>query len=176
VGDKGRLCLLSFLLIIVSKMSDVRVLSVLDGTIEILPASWRDLSAVRNLEQVCFPMDAWPLLDMLGAITLPNIVRLKAVENGEMVGFVAGDIKRFTRTGWIATICVHPDHRGRGLGTEMLQLCEERMGMPRVKLSVRESNTAAIEMYRRNGYVQVGTWKRYYKGGDDAVVMEKVLR
>ena len=156
-------------------MSNVTALSVLDGTIEILPASWRDLSAVRNLEIDCFPKDAWPLLDMLGVMALPNIVRLKAVEKGEIIGFVAGDVRRFQRTGWIATICVHPDHRGRGLGTALLRLCEEKMDVPRVKLSVRESNTAAIEMYSRNGYVQVGTWKRYYKGREDAVVMEKVL-
>jgi ribosomal-protein-alanine N-acetyltransferase len=147
----------------------------LNDSIEILPAVWRDLSAVRELEKLCFSLDAWPLLDLIGVLAFPNIVRYKAVENGEMIGFVAGDVKRFANTGWIATICVHPNHRGRGLGAALLQVCEEKMGMPRVKLSVRESNTVAIDMYSHNGYVQVGTWTRYYKGGENGVVMEKLL-
>ena len=64
---------------------------------------------------------------------------------------------------------------GRGLGGRLLHACEAGMGMPKVKLSVRESNQAAIEMYQRYGYRQVGMWKRYYKGGENGIVMEKVL-
>ena len=149
--------------------------SLLNDSIEILLSTWRDLSAVRDLEKLCFPLDAWPLLDLIGVLALPNIVRYKAVESGELIGFVAGDVKRFTNTGWIATICVHPDHRGRGLGAALLQVCEEKMEMPRVKLSVRESNKLAIDMYSHNGYVHVGTWSRYYKGGEKGIVMEKLL-
>ncbi len=151
-------------------------LSLLNDSIDILPSTWRDMSPVRDLEKLCFPLDAWPLLDLIGVLALPNIIRYKAVENGEMIGFVAGDVKRFSNTGWIATICVHPDQRGRGLGAALLQVCEEKMGMPRVKLSVRESNTVAIDMYSHHGYVQVGTWTRYYKGGENGIVMEKLLR
>jgi ribosomal-protein-alanine N-acetyltransferase len=112
---------------------------------------------------------------MVGVLTLPNIVRHKAMLGSELIGFVAGDVKRYANTGWIATICVHPDHRGRGLGGRLLQVCEAGMGMPRVKLSVRESNRAAIEMYRRYGYEQVGVWRKYYNGGEKGIVMEKVL-
>ena len=32
---------------------------------EILPANLLDLSALRHVEQVCFPKDAWPLLDLI---------------------------------------------------------------------------------------------------------------
>jgi ribosomal-protein-alanine N-acetyltransferase len=146
-------------------MDSTASLSTYEESIVISSASWRDVGAIRELEQICFPVDAWPWLDMVGVLTLPNIVRHKAMEGDEVIGFVAGDVKRYVNTGWIATICVHPDYRGRGLGGRLMQVCEEDMGMPKVKLSVRESNTAAIEMYRRYGYEQVGTWKRYYKGG-----------
>ncbi len=141
----------------------------------IQPASWRDLNSVRSLERACFPLDAWPLLDMLGVLTLPNVVRLKALDGENIVGFVAGDIRRGQRLAWIATICVHPDYQGRGIGSALLRTCEEQMGMPRVKLSVRESNHTAIDLYRRNGYADVGRWPRYYRGGEDGIVMEKVL-
>lgn len=145
------------------------------GPVKILSASWRDLSAARQLEKICFPEDAWPFLDMLGVLTLPQVVRYKAMLGERMVGFIAGDIRKLQSTGWIASICVHPDLRGQGLGTKLLILCEKEMGMPKVKLSVRMSNRTAIEMYKRNGYQGVGRWQRYYKGKEDAFVMEKIL-
>lgn len=146
-----------------------------DPALDIQEAGWRDLNAVRRLERLCFPLDAWPLLDMIGVLTLPSIVRFKALENEVLIGFVAGDVRASKQLGWIATICVHPDHRGRGLGGYLLDLCEREMGMPHVKLTVRESNQRAIDIYRRKGYIEMGRWKKYYKGGEDGIVMEKFL-
>ena len=143
---------------------------------EIIEASWRDLTPIQNLEKLCFPLDVWPLLDIIGVLTFPNIVRLKAVEGGECVGFVVGEAKKVSRVGWIASICVHPAYRGKGIGTVLMNLCEEEMRMPRVKLTVRESNINAIGIYQRRGYQQVGVWKKYYKGGENGIVMEKVIR
>lgn len=142
---------------------------------QILPAGLKDFNPVRTLEKLCFPVDAWPFLDMVGALTLPNIVRYKMVINGEIIGFIAGDIRKMKQVGWIATLCIHPDYRRRGLAEKLLVLCEAQMEMPRVRLTVRESNTGAIMLYKRNGYIQVGRWQKYYKGGEDGVVMEKVL-
>ena len=143
------------------------------STVAIQTASWHDLNPIRELEQLCFPLDAWPWLDMLGVLTLPSMVRLKAVEGDKITGFIAADVKRRRRFAWIATICVHPDTRGQGLGTTLINACEDRLTVPRVRLSVRASNTAAIKLYSRSGYIQTDIWKRYYRGGEDAVVMEK---
>jgi hypothetical protein len=54
-------------------------------------ASWRDLNALRHLEQV-FPAGFLPLLDLIGVLTFPGVVRLKAVLGDTMVSFIAGDI------------------------------------------------------------------------------------
>ena len=142
---------------------------------EYAPATWRDLGEIRQLEDICFPEDAWPLIDMVGTLTLPGIVRYKAEMGCRVVGFVAGEIKRYQQTGWISTICVHPKYRGYGIGRKLLELCEKDIPMPRLKLSVRASNHAAIKMYERAGYTAVSRWRRYYKGGEDALVMEKVI-
>lgn len=115
------------------------------------------------------------MLDMIGVLTLPQVVRFKVQEGSKMIGFVAGDVRWLERVGWIATICVHPGYRGKGVGKALLSLCEQKMAMPRVKLTVRESNQTAIDLYKRSGYLETGQWKRYYKGGENAVVMEKVL-
>ena len=138
-------------------------------------AGWKDLAAARELQELCFGGDSWPLLDMIAVLTMPSVVRYKVVDKGQMVGFVAGDIRRIEDTGWIAMICVHPDYRGLGLGRTLLERCEQKMGMPRVKLTVRASNVTAIDLYARNGYEEINRWAGYYKGGEAAIVMEKWL-
>lgn len=139
------------------------------------PATWRDLNSLRHLEKVCFPLDAWPLWDLVGVLTLPNVVRLKAMMAGEMVGFIAGDIRASERLAWIATIGVLPEYRGRGIGGALLRACEGRLKMPRVRLNVRVSNHPAIHLYLRMGYQQVSIWPRYYQDGEDALILEKSL-
>ncbi len=142
-------------------------------TIEL--ATWHDLNALRRVEKVCFPKDAWPLFDLIGILTFPNIIRLKAISDGQMVGFVAADIKRAERLAWIATIGVLPEYRGRGIGAELLRACEEKLDVPVIRLVVRKSNDTAIRLYERFGYAMLGTWRRYYSDGEDGTVMEKRL-
>jgi ribosomal-protein-alanine N-acetyltransferase len=141
----------------------------------IQPASWRDLGALRHLEQECFPKDSWPLLDLIGVLTLPNIVRLKAVCDEIMVGFVAADIKRAESAVWIATIGVLPEYRQRGIGTALLQAVEAGTDLPRIKLNVRSSNLPAIRLYEGLGYQHSNTWYSYYQDGEDALIYEKRL-
>jgi ribosomal-protein-alanine N-acetyltransferase len=137
------------------------------------PATWHDLTPLRRIEKVCFPKDAWPLFDLIGILTFPSIVRLKAVCDGEMVGFVAGDIKRSERLAWIATIGVLPEYRGRGIGAALLRACEEKLEVPVIRLVVRQSNQTAIRLYERFGYAMMGKWRAYYSDGEDGTVMEK---
>jgi len=137
------------------------------------PASWRDLNALRHLEQACFPKDAWPLLDLSGVLALPNVVRLKAVSHGEMVGFIAGDIRPGQGLAWIATLAVLPAFRGRGIGKALLQACEELLEVSHIRLNVRTSNRVAIRLYEETGYQKAGLWHDYYEDGEDALVMQK---
>ena len=140
---------------------------------QLQPAGIRDLFALRRLENECFPEDAWPLIDLLGALTLPGITRLKAVIDQEMVGFVAGSVKAYEKVGWIMTIGVQAVHRRKGIGLALLQACETHMRAPAVRLCVRRSNQAAIQLYQNTGYAPVDVWARYYYGGEDALVLEK---
>jgi ribosomal-protein-alanine N-acetyltransferase len=140
----------------------------------IQPATWRDLRAVKNLERVCFGRDAWPWIDTLAALIFPQTVRLKAVVDGHVVGYIIGDRRRLRGVGWIASIGVHPDYRRRGIARRLLAECEEKMALPRIRLTLRRSNHAALRLYEGLGYVEVDTWKRYYRDGEDAIVMERI--
>lgn len=142
---------------------------------EIQPAGLFDLNALLRLERACFDKDAWPLLDLVAVLTWHGVVRLKAVNNGEMIGFAACDPRPSQSIAWISTIAVDPRYQRRGIGRALLRACEERAGQPRVKLSVRVTNHGAIALYEKEGYRTVDVWGRYYSDNEDALVMEKIL-
>ena len=138
-------------------------------------ATWRDLGPIRAVERACFDEDAWPLLDMLAALTFPDVVRLKAVLGEQVVGFAGGDIRRTQRIGWITTLGVLPEFRRQGIATALLLASEEALGQSRVRLCVRRSNSGAISLFYKYGYLQMGVWPAYYTDREDALVLEKNL-
>ena len=142
---------------------------------EIQTASIRDLRALRRLENVCFEKDAWPLLDLIAVLTWPDVIRLKAEEDGKLIGFVAGDPRPAQGLAWVATIGVDPDYQRRGIGRALLHACEEQVKMPRMRLTVRLSNRGAVSLYEKDGYRTIDIWKGYYDDGEDGLVMEKIL-
>lgn len=142
---------------------------------EIVPASILDLNALRKLEKESFERDAWPIIDLIAVLTFSNVIRLKAVEDNHMIGFIAGDPRPTDGWGWIATIAVDPHFRRRGIGTALLHACEKQLGVSKARLTVRMSNQGAISLYQREGYTPIDVWQTYYSDGEDAMVMEKVL-
>ncbi len=141
---------------------------------EIVPANILDLNALRHLEKLCFPQDAWPLIDLIAVLSFAGVVRLKAIENGKMIGFVAGNPRPGEGFSWVAIIGIIPEFRGKGIGRALLSACEAELPTQRVQLSVRASNEEAIRMYKFAGYYTIDQWKSYYNDGEDAIVMEKV--
>ncbi len=143
-------------------------------SLEIQPASLLDLGSVHQIEQVCFGQDSWPLPDLIAVLTLPNVVRLKAVIDGRIVGFVAGDQRGKTDIGWIATLAVLPAYQRQGIGRALLNACEEKLRSPRIRLCVRTDNLIAIHLYHQEGYRTIDLWPNYYKDGASALVLEKI--
>jgi len=146
----------------------------IDQSVIVQPATWRDLRPLLELEKICFGREAWPLLDTLAALTFPQTVRLKAIVDGRVVGFIIGDRRRRNKLGWIASLGVHPDYRRRGIAQRLLGACEGELATPRTRLTLRHTNEAALRLYQQMGYVEIDIWKRYYRRGEDAIVMEKV--
>ena len=139
------------------------------------PATIRDLSALRKLEKACFEKDAWPVLDLIAVLTWPEVIRIKAVDEGMMVGFVAGEPRSSKKEFWIATIAVDPRYQRRGIGRQLLRACEQQAKLNQLKLTVRISNQAAISLYEQEGYRTMDIWKSYYVDGEDGLVMGKLL-
>lgn len=70
--------------------------------------------------------------------------------------------------------------RGKGLGTKMMQACFEaaaKIGLERIELQVYASNTGAIALYRKFGFVTEGVKIRARKLDghyDDIVIMARL--
>ncbi len=138
-------------------------------------ASWRDLHDLYRLEHACFDQDAWPMLDLLGVLTFLGVVRLKADWEGKMVGFIGGESRDQRQTGWIITLGVMEEFRGYGIAQRLLAECEKKLAPQTMRLCVRMNNEPAIRLYKKAGYIQVEIWPQYYRGGEDALVLEKYL-
>lgn len=144
--------------------------------VSISTAEWRDYTQLYQLEKACFSReDIWPFWDLIGVLTLPGIVRLKAVAGGRMIGFIGGEREPVRKRGWVTTLAILPAYRRRGIALALLKECERALQMPIIRLSVRASNKVAIGLYERAGYRLVDRWLKYYLGGEDALVFEKLV-
>ncbi len=141
----------------------------------IMQATMRDVHAIRRLEQIVFPLDAYTYLSLTTLLMWPGGANFKAVDaKGNLVGFVAGSPNWGTHIDWIVTLGVHPEHQRQGLGRRLLTVCEENMSQQTLRLTVRASNETAMQLYWAAGYRRVYVETRYYNDGEDGIVMEKL--
>ncbi len=80
--------------------------------------------------------------------------------------------------GRVFAIAVDSQHRGRGVGRTLLRaafntLRKRKIGY--VRLEVRVSNNIAQRLYRSMGFMEIGFIPFYYKDGEGALMMRKVL-
>ena len=96
--------------------------------------------------------------------------------NGKIVGHLCANV--IIDEGHILNLAVHPEHRGLGIASRMIQEMLEIMRVVNCRsvfLEVRVSNEEARKMYEKFGFGLLGTRKNYYISPvEDAVVM--VLR
>jgi ribosomal-protein-alanine N-acetyltransferase len=91
-------------------------------------------------------------------------VLMLAVDEAELLDIAIDG--RYQRHGW-----------GRKLLEEMMALAR-RQDMRRMVLEVRASNAAAIGLYRKAGFADIGLRRDYYpaqNGREDAILMGRAL-
>lgn len=79
--------------------------------------------------------------------------------------------------GYIQTLCVAPDRRGRGIGTALIGFAEDRAFRvsPNVFLCVSSFNPDARRLYERLGYRYVGELSDYVIRGHSELLFRKTL-
>lgn len=141
---------------------------------EIREMTLGDLPAVLQIDRASFS-NPWPERSYKYELTENPAAHLFVVERADhrVIGYLGywliGDEVH------ISTFAVHPDHRMRGIGEDMLVSALKvaaGKGAQVATLEVRESNDPAIRLYEKLGFVMVGSRKSYYRENDeDAVIM-----
>ncbi|MBQ7039656.1 MAG: ribosomal protein S18-alanine N-acetyltransferase [Clostridia bacterium] len=79
----------------------------------------------------------------------------------------------------VTFVAVHPDFRNQGIALKLIkhiyEECRE-MGVETIQLEVRSSNTPAISLYKKCGFVEVGVRPKYYGGKEDAILMDLTIK
>jgi ribosomal-protein-alanine acetyltransferase len=112
---------------------------------------------------------------LIGAATAACRV---AAAGSDIAGYYLLLFRRGSDIARLYSIAVDRRCRGRGIATRLIAHAERtarRRGLRRLRLEVRESNRAAIRLYERLGYRQIGRRTGYYADGADARRYEKCL-
>ena len=102
---------------------------------------------------------------------------LVAEKEEKVIGFVVM-VLSLEGEGRVFSLAVDSRYRGEGVGRTLLKaafgvLRKVKIGY--VRLEVRVSNTVAQRLYKSMGFVEIGFIPFYYKDGEGAIVMRKVL-
>lgn len=149
--------------------------------VTLVPMELGDVPQVAEIDRQSFPLP-WPARAYRYELTENSasqlLVALQAVHGRpalprEAIGYVG--FWTVADEAHVSTIAVHPDHRGRGVGSLLVVGMLKKaasLGVTRVTLEVRPSNLVAQSLYRKYGFEAVGRRNRYYRdNGEDAVVM-----
>jgi ribosomal-protein-alanine N-acetyltransferase len=108
---------------------------------------------------------------------------LVAELGGNVVGYIMcrmeygfSQLKRLglARKGHVVSVAVLEEHRGKGIGTKLMQLAQDEMKKKSASesyLEVRVSNQNAVKLYEELGYKVTGKLEAYYRDGEPAYVM-----
>lgn len=136
-----------------------------------------DVDDMHRLDKICFdPEQAFSEGFFLLLFVFQKSFGWALDFNGNFVAFILVTKKR--KKANIATIDVHPDYQGRGLGKSLMKLAEDRLrtqGITTCTLQVDVKNEGAIALYTKLGFEIECTMHGYYAEQRDAYMMRKKL-
>ena len=138
-----------------------------------------DVPALSRIEQESFD-SPWSAEEITKDVTSKdgNIYVAVIESDGEKAGYA--EMRMVRGEAQIYNIVIDKAFRGKGLGEMLLRHLVDKakeLGCSLITLEVRGGNEAAMELYRKLGFKEVGRRKGYYsKGGEDAVLMDLALQ
>ncbi len=136
-----------------------------------------DVDSVLAIAAACPEAAQWPRADYGCAVRGEYGAWVVVGADGRLAGFIvtrciADEVE-------ILNLAVAPAERRRGLARSLLEAAlaaVRESGIRRAFLEVRESNAAAIALYRRQGFAETGRRSRYYASpAEDAMVFSREL-
>ncbi len=141
---------------------------------KIVPMNEGHVAQIAELEQLCFSTP-WDAASVASELTNRLSLWLVAEEDGSLAGYVGS--QSVLGEADMMNVAVDPAFRRKGVAealvTALLDELKSR-GNYCLSLEVRVSNDAAIALYKKLGFSQVGRRKNYYqKPREDALILRK---
>lgn len=151
--------------------------AVLKPRLQFVPMRTRDVDSVTAAEQRSYPFP-WTRGNFVDSLKAGHSMWVCRA-GGEMVGYAV--MMMVLDEAQLLNITVLPEHRRRGLGSELLTYLFDvarRYGGVRMLLEVRPGNASGLALYRRFLFSEIGRRRAYYPaegGREDAIVMAREL-
>lgn len=145
--------------------------------IEIVAMTQAHTAQVAELEKVCFSQP-WSESMIASELSNPLSHWIVALNEARVVGYMG--IQAVLDEADVMNVAVAPQFRRQGIARRLIEQMTDDLlekGVVSLTLEVRASNTAAISLYEKQGFTQVGCRKNYYfKPKEDAWILRKELR
>ncbi len=142
----------------------------------IRPWRYEDLNEIAVLESECFSEEPWNMQMLAESFLSPQFTGVLLEEDGTITAY--GGIGVVEDEAELQLIATAEMYRRCGRGKLILSRLEgeaRARGAKKMFLEVRVSNSSALLMYLKDGFEGIYTRPRYYRNGEDAVVMRKEL-
>lgn len=134
-----------------------------------------DILQVHEIGKQCFTTP-WQVISFEYELENRDAILKVAVLNAEIAGYIC--VRSILDVTHVMDLAVTPRLRRMGIGSLLLrdalqELRRTRPDISLITLEVRESNIAAVKLYEKYGFREIGRRRGYYKKpAEDALIME----
>ncbi|WP_417237803.1 GNAT family N-acetyltransferase [Bizionia sp.] len=142
--------------------------------ITIQRAQLQDLESIIAIEQHVFDTDSYPAFVIRQLFDISGHYFLVAKEDNSVLGYVLGGLNTENMQGWVLSLGVHQDGRGKGLGKQLTEQLVEVLKTANAKeiaLTVYPDNEAAIKIYKHMGFEGDVVLDNYFLDNEDRIIM-----
>lgn len=142
--------------------------------ITIEKAQLKDLENIVTIEQQVFNKDSYPAFVIRQLFDISGHYFMVAKEHGEVLGYALGGLNTEKKQGWVLSLGVHSNARGKGIGKQLMEGLIEVLKTKNTKeigLTVYPDNKAAISIYKKLGFEGDEVLDNYFLDHEDRIVM-----
>ena len=137
---------------------------------------FRHLNDVLKIEASAYGEDHWNRDIFYSELDKPNSRNKVVLDNNKAIAFIITSY--LFEEAELLSIAVSKEYQGRGIAGLLLDDFIKHSkfnGIEKIFLEVKETNTAAISLYRKFGFKKISMRKNYYSDGAHADIMVREL-
>lgn len=139
-------------------------------------ATFEDLKSIHEIETLSFNDGSYPLFVLRQFFDISEDYFLVAEEERELLGYVLGNLSTKDDQGWILSLGVRPEARGKQIGkalTKKLIALLENNNSREICLTVHPDNASAIQIYKELDFEIILECDNYYLDNETRYLMKK---